>query len=89
MYFIHGPPVFSILGGPTCLPYVFGKRSNGTCGELPTGTPHGVPITELAPSPRDSESWRTYSEAFYSGAMLRAEVTEVRWLSLSTRISRP
>ena len=62
---------------PACLPYVFGVRGNGTCGELPTAAPHGVPITVLAPSERDSESWRTYSEAFYSGAMLRDEVAEI------------
>ena len=64
-------------GAPACLPYVFGTRGNSTCGELPTAAPHGVPITVLAPSERDSESWRTYSEAFYSGAMLQDEVAEI------------
>ena len=64
-------------GTPACLPYVFGTRGNGTCGELPTAAPHGVPIPVLAPSERDSESWRTYSEAFYSGAMLQGEVAEI------------
>ena len=64
-------------GAPACLPYVFGTRGNGTCVELPTAAPHGVPITVLAPSERDSESWRTYSEAFYSGAMLQDEVAEI------------
>jgi hypothetical protein len=64
-------------GAPKCFPYVFGTRGNGTCGELPTAAPHGVPITVLAPSERDSESWRTYSEAFYSGAMMQDEVAEI------------
>ena len=51
-----------------CRPYVFGARGNHTCGELPTSS---------APSQRDSESWRTYSEAMYSGALLRHEVADI------------
>jgi len=55
------------VGGPRCRPYVFGARG-GTCGQLPPSS---------APSQRDSESWRTYSEAAYSGALLKSEMAEI------------
>ena len=46
-----------------CHPYVAGSR---TCGFLPG-----------APSSRDSESWRTYAEAMYSGALDAPTVREI------------
>jgi hypothetical protein len=54
-------------GTPPCRPFVFGRRGQ-TCGELPPSS---------APSQRDSESWRTYSEALYSGAILRSELEDI------------
>jgi hypothetical protein len=59
--------VVSPTGDPVCHPYVFGVP---TCTELP-------PDQSRFPSARDSESWRTYSEAFYSGALSRDEVGEI------------
>ena len=49
--------------GAVCHPYVAGER---TCGELPS-----------AASSRDSEPWRTYAEALYSGAIPAKTVAEV------------
>ena len=64
------PPAVSpaAAAAAPCRPYVFGARSNDTCGELPASS---------APSERDSESWRTYSEAMYSGAMRAHEVADI------------
>ena len=50
-------------GTVTCHPYAAGTRE---CGMLPS-----------APSNRDSEPWRTYSEALYSGALEPATITAI------------
>ena len=47
----------------TCHPYAAGTRE---CGMLPS-----------PPSRRDSEPWRTYSEAFYSGALESSTVASI------------
>ena len=49
--------------GSVCHPYVAGVPE---CGMLPH-----------APSNRDSEPWRTYSEAMYSGALTNATLLEI------------
>ncbi len=57
----------STQGAAPCRPYVFGARG-GTCGQLPPSA---------APSERDSEPWRTYSEAAFSGAVLKTELSDI------------
>ena len=49
--------------GPRCFPYVAGIKE---CGQLPN-----------AASNRDSEPWRTYAEALYSGAIEPAVTAEI------------
>ena len=53
------------LNQPRCFPYVAGVPE---CGML-SGA--------VAPSNRDSEPWRTYSELFYSGALKPAVTAEI------------
>eukprot|EP00440_Ansanella_granifera_P019137 gb/GFBE01020791.1/.p1 GENE.gb/GFBE01020791.1/~~gb/GFBE01020791.1/.p1 ORF type:complete len:845 (+),score=132.62 gb/GFBE01020791.1/:1-2535(+) len=48
---------------PRCMPYAAGSQ---TCGVLAD-----------APSNRDSEPWRTYAEAFYSGALESETMAEI------------
>merc|ERR1740117_1015091 len=56
----------AVGSAPRCFPYVAGIRE---CGMLPK-----------AASNRDSEPWRTYSEALYSGALNESVISEiVQW----------
>ena len=54
----------NVSGGPRCFPYVAGIRE---CGELPPSVP----------TSRASEPWRTYAEAFYSGALEAPVISEI------------